>query len=132
FPVADNAGDRQVGIVESGTEGMDKSVAEFASLVDGTGRLWGDVAGHAARERELPEKLPQSFFILRDLRIGLAVRALEIGVGDHCRPAVTGTADVEDFRATFPDNPIQMNVDEIQAGRRTPVAEKPRLHVFRL
>ena len=132
FPVADDAGNREAGIVESGTEGMDKGVAEFASLVDRTGRLWGDVAGHAARERELPEELLQSFFILRDLRIDLAVRALEVGVGDHCRSAVTGAADVEDVCAAFPDDPIQMHVDEIQARRRTPVTEQPGLHVFRL
>jgi hypothetical protein len=32
----------------------------------------------------------------------------------------------------LPDDPVQMRVDEVEAGRRPPVAEEPRLDVLRL
>src|SRR5690606_30251307 len=95
LPVADDTGHDEVGVVESGAEGMDKRVAEFAAFVDRTRRLWGDVAGYTARKRELAEQFSQSGLVLRDLRITLAVGALEIGVRHHRRSAVAGPADVE-------------------------------------
>src|SRR5690606_14202190 len=72
LPVADDTGHDEVGVVESGAEGMDKRVAEFAAFVDRTRRLWGDVAGYTARKRELAEQFSQSGLVLRDLRINLA------------------------------------------------------------
>src|SRR5690606_8892269 len=65
LPVADDTGHDEVGVVESGAEGMDKRVAEFAAFVDRTRRLWGDVARYTARKRKLAEQFPQSGLVLR-------------------------------------------------------------------
>ena len=84
--------------------------------MDGTGRLRGDVAGMPPGNENCRNSFLHSFFILRDLWIELAVRALEVGVGDHCRAAMTGAADVDDVCVAFPDDPIKMHVDELSPG----------------
>ena len=43
---------------------------------------------------------------------------------------MTGAGDVDHVEVMLPDQPVQVNVDEIQAWRRSPVAEKPRLDVI--
>ena len=45
-------------------------------------------------------------------------------------PAVAGAGDVDDVQIVLLDQPIEMNIDEIQPGRRAPVAEQARLDVF--
>ena len=61
--VADDAGDDQVGVVEGGPVGVRQGVAELAALVDRAGRLRRDVAGDAARERELREEALHALLI---------------------------------------------------------------------
>ena len=80
--------DEQVGVVERRAEGVRERVAELAALVDRARRLGRDVARDPARERELAEERPQPVLVLRDVRVELAVRALEVGVGDERRAAV--------------------------------------------
>ena len=62
--------------------------------------------------------------------IDLAVGAFEIGVGDERRSAVSGPGDVEHRQVVLPDDPIQVDVDEVETRRRAPVAEQPRLDVL--
>ena len=95
FAVADNAGDEELGVVECGPEGVGQGVAELAALVNRTGRLGRDVRRDPTGERELAEELTQSGFVLRDVRVELGVRALEIGIGDQARPAVAWAGDVD-------------------------------------
>ena len=128
--VADHARNRQVGVVEGGAEGMREGVAELAPLVDRAGRLGRGVARDAARERELAEEALQPGLVAADLGEQLAVGALEVGVGDHARPAVPGARDVEDVPVTRADEPVQMRPDQVQAGRGAPVAEQARLDVL--
>ena len=90
FAVADDAGHDQVGIVERRAEGMRERIAELAAFVDRAGRLRRHVAGNAARERELGEKTLHALFVLRDVRIDLAVGSFEIGVGDQAGPPCPG------------------------------------------
>ena len=86
--VADHAGHEQVRVVERRAVGVRQRVAELAALVDRAGRLRRDVAGDAARERELAEQPPHALLVLRDVRVDLAVGALEPGVGDEAGAAV--------------------------------------------
>ena len=130
--VADDAADHQVGVVEGRAVGVRERVAQLAALVDGARRLRGDVAGDAAREGELPEELPQALRVPRDARVDLRVGALEVGVGDGRRAAVAGTHDVDGVQVPGADDPVQVGVDEVQAGRRAPVAEQARLDVLGL
>jgi hypothetical protein len=107
------------------------SNAELAALVDRPGRLRCHVARDPARERELPKQPPQALGVATDVRVDLAVGALEIGVGDQARPAVTGTGHVQHAEIARPDEPVQMRVDEVQTGCGAPVPEEPGLDVVK-
>ena len=87
--VADHAGDDQAGIVERGPERVAERVPQLAALVDRSRRRRRDVAGDPAGERELLEQLLQPGLVLADVRVDLAVGALQVGVADQCRAAVT-------------------------------------------
>src|ERR1019366_4220494 len=54
FSVTDPAGNDQIGIVESGAEGVNQRVAKFAALMHGIRDVRSAMAGHAAWRRELP------------------------------------------------------------------------------
>jgi hypothetical protein len=90
FAVADHAGDDKIGIVEDRAEGMAERISQFAAFVDRAGALGRGMAGDAPGKRELQEQLPQARLILADVRVDLAVGALEIGVADDRRAAVSG------------------------------------------
>ena len=126
FAVADDAGDDEPRVVECGAKGVAQRISEFAALVDGAGRRWRDMARNAARKRELLEKPFHSGFVLADVGIDLAVAALEIGIGDQGRPAVAGTGDVDHVEIMPSDRPVQMDVDEILSGRRSPMPDHQR------
>ena len=130
--VADDAGDEQVGVVEGGAEGVHERVAELAALVDRAGRLRRGVARDPAGEGELAEELAQPFLPVGHLRVQLAVRPLEVGVGHVRRPAVAGAGDEDRVEVTRLDRPVQVRVDEVEAGHGAEVAEQPRLHVLGL
>ena len=88
------------------------------------------MARDTAREGELGEQALHALFIGRNVRIDLAVGPLEVGVRDQTGTAMTGAGDVDHVEVVLLDHPIQVNVDEVQAWRRSPVAEKPRLDVI--
>jgi hypothetical protein len=56
FSVTDDAGNDQVGIVESGSKGVNHRIAELPALAHGIRDVWSTMAGHSARSRELSEK----------------------------------------------------------------------------
>ena len=128
--VADDAGDDEVRVVEGRAIGVRQRVAEFAALVDRARRLRRDMARNAAGERELVEEPLHPLLVLRHVGIDLAVGSLEIGVGDQPRAAVAGAGDVDHVEVELLDQPVEMGVDEVQAGRRAPVAEQARLDVL--
>ena len=128
--VADDAADEQVGVVERRAVRVRERVAELAALVDRAGRLRRGMAGDPAREGELAEQLPHARLVGAHVRVQLAVRPLEIGVGDDARPAVARAGDVDRVEVAGTDRAVQVRVDQIQAGRRAEVAEQPRLDVL--
>ena len=130
--VADDAGDDQVRVVERGAVGVAQRVAQLAAFVDAARRLRRDVAGDAAGEAELLEQPLHPFGVLADVRIDLAVGPFEIGVRHQRRPAVPGADDVDHVQVVALDDPIEMHAEHVQARRRAPVAEQPRLDVLAL
>lgn len=90
------------------------------------------MAWYAAWERELLEQLAHTRGTLRDLRVDFAVRALQIRVGHHARAAMAGPADIEHVDVTRLDDAVEVGVNKVQSGRRSPVTEKPRFDVLRL
>ncbi len=130
--VSNHAEDFEVRIVEGGAIGVDQRVPQLASFVDRSGRLRRVVARDAARERELAEEVLQADRVSADRGIDLAVGALKIRVRDHPGPAVPGPADEDRVEIPRFDHAVQMRVEEIQTGRRSPVAQQPRFDVFDL
>ena len=62
----------------------------------------------------------------------LAVGAVEPGAGEHRRAAVTGAGDEEHVEVALDDRAVCMSLQEGQARRSAPMAQKPGLDVFRL
>ncbi len=115
--VADHTGDEQVRIVEGRAVRVSERVAELTALVDRAGRLRRDMTRHSAGERELPEQLPHARGVTGDVRVGLAVAALEPGVGQHGRPAVPRAPHAQRVQIAGLDDAVEMGVDEVEAGR---------------
>ncbi len=127
--VADDAGDDQIGIVEHRPEGMAERIAQLAPLVDRARTFRRGVAGNAAGKGKLLEELLQSGLVLADVGINLAVGPLQIGVGDHCRPAVPGAGNIDHVEIVFLDDPVQVYVNEVLPGGRAPVPQQHMLHI---
>ena len=121
--VADDARDDQVRVVECGSERVRERVAELAALVDRARHFGRGVARDPARERELLEQSLNALRILGDVRIHLAVRPLQVRVRHDRGAPVPGTADVDHVQVVRLDDPVQVDVDEVQARSRPPVAE---------
>ena len=118
--VADDRADQQVRVVERRAVRVRERVAQLAALVDGARRLRRDVAGDAARERELAEQLADAVLVARDAGVDLAVGPLEVGVGDDGRPAVPGADDVDRVEVPVPDHAVHVRVDHVQARASCP------------
>src|SRR5207247_9863876 len=88
------------------------------------------MARYSPRKRELREQSLHALGVLRDVRIDLAVRSFEVRVGYQPWPAVARTGDVNDVEIVPADQPVHVDINEIQAGRRAPVPQQTRLDVF--
>ena len=130
FAVADDAGHDQVRVVECGAERMRKGISQLATFVDRARSFWRHVTRDAPRERELLEQPLHALFVQRDVRIHLAIRAIEPRIRHQGWTAMTGTGDVDHVQITLVDDAIEMRVDEVQSRRGAPVTEQPRLDVF--
>ena len=132
FAVADDAADDQVGIVEGGAIGVSQRIAEFAAFMDRAGRFRRDVAGNSVGPGKLAKQPLQSVPAAFDRRIVLGVRAFQIAVRHDARTAVARTDDVDHVQIVVLDQPVEVDVEEIQPRRRAPMAEQPRLDMFEL
>ena len=128
--VADDAGDDQVRVVERRTKRMRERVAELAAFMNGARCLGCHVARNTAGERELFEQSLHPPFVQGDVRIHLAVRAIEPGIGHQAGPAVARPGDVDHAEVMLLDDAVQVRVDEVQPGCRAPVTEQARLDVL--
>ena len=61
--------------------------------------------------------------------VHFAVRAFQICVGHDPWTAVARARDVDHVQIVRVDDAVQMGVDEVQPGRRAPVAEQARFDV---
>jgi hypothetical protein len=87
------------------------------------------VAGNSSGKRKLNKELPQPGLILADVGIDLAVSAFEIRVAHNGRTAVPGAGDVNHVEVVFLDDPVQVHVNEVLPGGRTPVSQQHVLHI---
>ena len=75
--VPHDRGDDEVGVVHRRAVRVGEDVAQLAPLVDGAGRLRRDVARNATGEGELPEQPLHPDRVRADVRVDLAVGALQ-------------------------------------------------------
>src|SRR6516162_3520978 len=87
------------------------------------------MARNAAGEGELSEQALHALFIKRNIRVDLAIGPLEVAVRDQTGTAMPGARDVDHVEIVLLDHSVEVNVDEIQARRCSPMAEKPGLDV---
>ncbi len=127
--VADHAGGDEIRVIEHRAKRMRQRVAQFTAFVNRARRLRRNMARYAARERELPEQLFHAFRVLGNIRIDLAVTALQPGVRDQPRTAVSRACDVNDVQIMRLDHPVQVCINEIQPRGGPPMSEQPRLDV---
>ncbi len=132
LPVADDAGGDQVRIVEYRAVRVRERIAQLATFMDRSRRFRRDVTRDAAREGELFEQLLHAFLVLRDVGVKFAVAPFQVGIGHQPGTAVTRPGDVDDVQVLFVDDAVEVDVEEVQAGRRAPMAQQPRLDVFAL
>ena len=121
--IADDTGDDQIGVVKDSTIGMAERIPQLSTLVDATRCLGGNVGRNAAGETELLEEPLDARFVPRDVRIDLAVGAFEVDVRNDAGPAVPRSRDVQDAQLAFADRAIEVNVNQVQSGGRSPVPE---------
>ena len=78
------------------------------------------------------EQLFQTGLIFADVRIDLAVGALEICIAHQSRAAVPRTRNVNHVEVMLFNDPVQMHVDEILPWNGSPVSDHKRLHMREL
>ncbi len=127
--IADDAGDDEIGIVEHRPERMAERIAQLSALVDRARALRRCVAGNSSGKRKLNKELPKPGFILADVGIDLAVSALEVCVAYDGRAAVPRAGDINHVEVIFFDDSVQVHVDEVLSGGRTPVSQQHVLHI---
>ena len=106
--VADDAGDDQIRIVESGAIGVEQRIAQFAAFMNGARRFRRHMAGNSIRPGELPEQPMQSVPAALDRRIALGIGPFQIGVRHDARAAMAGTDDVDHVEIVVFDQPVEM------------------------
>ena len=78
--VADDAGDNQIRIVESGAVGVGQRIAQFPTFVNGAGSFRRYVTGNSVGPGELAKQPLQSVPAALNRRIVLRVGPLQIGL----------------------------------------------------
>ena len=87
------------------------------------------MGGNAAGKRKLLEEFLNSFGVLSDICVDFRIRAFKIGIGDQSRTSMPRSGDIENIQVTQFDNAVQVRVQKIQAGSRSPVSQKTGLYM---
>ncbi len=132
FTIAHCARNDEVGIVEGGPIGMGDCIPKLTALVDGTRGFGGGVTRDSTGERELLEEPLHALGILRNVGVELAVRSLQVRVGNHRWSAMTWTADEDHVEVLGLDQAVEVNVDEVEPRGSTPMSEQPGLDMLYL
>ena len=81
-------------------------------------------------EGELGEEPLHALFVGCNIRIHLAIGSLEIRIRDQPRASVPWACDVDHVQVMLLDQPVQVDIDEVQPRRGSPMAEEPRFDVL--
>src|SRR5262249_29044109 len=83
------------------------------------------MAWDTTRKRKLREQLLHPLFVLRNIRIDLAINSLKVSVGHQTRSAVARPGDVDHVEIVFLYHSVQMSIDKIETWRGSPVSQQP-------
>src|SRR5665213_243480 len=110
---------------------MGERIAEFAAFMDRPRRFRRDMAWNAVRPGKLAEQPPQSVPAPLDRRIMLRVGTFKIAMRYNPRTAVTGSDDIDHVQIVVLDQPVEMDIEEIQPRRRAPMTKQTGLDVLK-
>ena len=130
FAVADDGRNEQARVVHHSTVGVRQGVTQLATFVDGARSLRSVVGRNAARVGELAEELLQTSFVLGDLREGLSVGAVQVGLSGTSRAAVARAHDDHSVLLVISDETVDVADEEVQARGGAPVTDQTVLDVF--
>src|SRR5450432_653678 len=77
FAVTDHAGHNQIRIIKNGAKRMAERIPELPTLVNRSRTLRRRMTRNASGKRKLTEKFTESFLILTDIWVDLAVGAFQ-------------------------------------------------------
>src|SRR5580698_4189136 len=89
-----------------------------------------DMTWNAVRPGKLAEQPPQSIPAPLDCRIMLRIGAFEIAVRHDAGATMTGPNDIDHVQIVVLDQPVEMDIEEIQPRRRAPVTEQTGLDML--
>jgi len=89
------------------------------------------MARNAITPGKLAEQTIKPVAVSLDRRIALGIGPFEIGLGREGRTAVTWTGHKDHVQVIVFDQPVQVNIEEVQSGRGAPMAEQSRLDIFK-
>src|SRR5262249_16325745 len=121
FSVTDHGGNDEVWIVESCAASVGKHVSQLAAFMDRAWSFGRAVTANAAGKRKLFEDLVHATFVFALFRVDLGVSPLKICGAQHPRRAMPGPSHKNHVQIKFFDQSVQMEINESEAGARSPV-----------
>src|SRR5215510_8165685 len=88
------------------------------------------MAGDSPWKGELLEQPSHALFILLNVGIKLCVGPLQKCIRHHTGPAVAGATNIDHVQVIFVDQPVEVNIYEIESGSRPPMPQQTGLDVF--
>ena len=122
FAIANYACNDKIGVIKSCAVGMGKCITKFATFMNGAGCFRRNMAWYAAWERELFEECHHAFFVSADGGVDFGIGAIKPSVGDEGRPAMAWPGDIKHTKAVLANQPVEMSVNQIEAGTGAPMA----------
>src|SRR5262245_18617956 len=98
--------------------------------MDRARRFGSHMAWNPAGKRELLEESFHSFFVLRNIRINLTIRPLQVSIGHQSGSAVSRSRDINHIQVMRPNHPVEMHVNKVQSRRGAPVTQEPWFDVL--
>src|SRR5215467_1065976 len=130
FAIAYNTADEQIRIIKRGAIGVEQRISKFPTLVNRSRSIGRGMAGNSTRPGELREQALHALFILRDRRIEFGIGAFQVSVGDNPRTSMSGAGNVDGIQVVGVDEPVHVDVNEIESRRCSPVSKQARLNVL--
>jgi hypothetical protein len=91
---------------------MGQNIAQFASLMDGAGSLWGAVTPDPTWERELLEELAKTILVFTLIGIDFGIASLEIHRRENAGGAMSGASEEDHVQVVLLDQAVEVDICE--------------------